>query len=65
MSSFQTFLDVAPRCQGYFLDRFSLERIDDVAALEMGLRWGLGKPDMTFAFRDVYFCAIEVHSGAG
>ncbi|WP_432098559.1 hypothetical protein [Streptomyces sp. WAC 04229] len=65
MSSFQTFLEVAPGCQGYFLDRLSLERIDDVDALEMGLRWGPEKPDMTLAFRDVYFCSIERPPGPG
>ncbi|WP_369244476.1 hypothetical protein [Streptomyces sp. R41] len=65
MSSLQTFLGVAPDCQGYFLDRLSLERIDDVDALEIGLRWGPEKPDMTLAFRDVYFCSIERPPGPG
>ncbi|MFF8290025.1 hypothetical protein ACF068_12450 [Streptomyces sp. NPDC016309] len=59
MSSLRKFLEVAPRCQGYFLDRLSLERIDGSDALELGLHWGPEKPDITLAFRDVYFCAIE------
>lgn len=65
MSSLQTFLEAAPGCQGYFLDRLSLERIDDVDALEMGLRWGPEKPDMTLAFRYVYSCSIERPPGPG
>ncbi|MGW2013898.1 hypothetical protein [Streptomyces sp. NPDC001927] len=65
MSSLQKVLEAAPGCQGYFLDRLSLERIDDVDALEMGLRWGPGKPDVTLAFRDVYFCSIERPPGPG
>jgi len=65
VSSLQKFLKVAPGCQGYFLDRLSLQRIDDVDALEIGLRWGPEKPDMTLAFRDVYFCSIERSPGPG
>lgn len=65
MSSLQKFLEVTQGCQGYFLDRFSLERIDDIDALEMGLRWGPEKPDITLAFRDVYFCSIERPPGPG
>ncbi len=65
MSTLQKFLSIAPSCEGYFLDRFSLERIDDVDALDMGLRWGPEKPDMTFAFRDVYFCSVERPPGPG
>jgi len=65
VSSLQKFLEVAQDCQGYFLDRLSLERIDDIDALEMGLRWGPEKPDMTLAFRDVYFCSIERPPGSG
>ncbi|MGW0210392.1 hypothetical protein ACWDZ8_32955 [Streptomyces sp. NPDC003233] len=65
MTSFQKFLEAGPRCQGYFLDRLSLERIDDVDALEMGLRWGPEKPDMTLSFRDVYFCSVERPPGPG
>lgn len=65
MNSFQKFLEVVPRCQGYFLDRFSLERIDDIDALEMGLHWGPEKPDMTLAFRGVYFCSVERPPGPG
>jgi hypothetical protein len=65
VSSLQKFLEVAPRCQGYFLDRLSLERIDDIDALELGLRWGPERPDMTLAFRDVYFCSVERPPGPG
>jgi hypothetical protein len=65
VSSLQKFREVARGCQGYFLDRLSLERIDDVDALEVGLRWGPDKPDMTLAFRDVYFCSVERPPGPG
>lgn len=65
MSSLQSFLEIADRCQGYFLDRFSLQRIDDVDALEVGLRWGPEKPDLTLAFREVYFCSVERPPGPG
>jgi len=65
LSSLQKFLEVAPGCQGYFLDRLSLERIDAVDALEVGLRWGPEKPDMTLSFRDVYFCSVERPPGPG
>lgn len=65
MSSLQKFLEVTQGCQGYFLDRFSLERIDDIDALEMGLRWGPEKPDITLAFRGVYFCSIARPPGPG
>ncbi|WP_190232918.1 hypothetical protein [Streptomyces avicenniae] len=65
MSSLQSFIEAAPGCQGYFLDRFSLDRIDEIDALEVGLRWGPEKPDMALAFRDVYFCSIERPPGSG
>ncbi|WP_432073818.1 hypothetical protein [Streptomyces wuyuanensis] len=65
MSSLRKFVEVAPRCEGYFVDRLSLERIDDIDALEIGLRWGPEKPDVTLAFRDVYFCSVERPVGPG
>ncbi|GAA0949514.1 hypothetical protein [Nonomuraea longicatena] len=65
VGSFQKFLAVVSGCRGYFLDRLSLERIDNVDALEIGLRWGPEKPDMTLAFRDVYFSVIEWTPGPG
>lgn len=65
MSSLQTFLKLAPDCRGYFLDRLSFQRIDDADALDIGLRWGVDKPDMTLAFRSVYFCSIERPPGPG
>ncbi|RLU99298.1 hypothetical protein CTZ27_15250 [Streptomyces griseocarneus] len=65
MTSLQRFLEVAPHCQGYSLDRLPLERIDDVDAMEIGLHWGPDKPDMMLAFRDIYFCSIERPPGPG
>ncbi|MEU7749688.1 hypothetical protein ACIBO2_08760 [Nonomuraea sp. NPDC050022] len=65
MSAFDQFLKVAPRCEGYVVDRLSLAQVDDVDALEIGLRWGPEKPDIMLAFRDLYFFSIGRTPGPG
>ncbi|TMR88033.1 hypothetical protein [Nonomuraea basaltis] len=65
MSTFDKFLKVVPSCHGYVIDRLSLAQVDDADALEIGLRWGPEKPDITLAFRDVYFFSIVKLPGPG
>lgn len=55
MTVFESFRTVAPKCEGYMINRLTLAQIDDVDALEIGLRWGPDKPDIDLSFRNVLY----------
>ncbi|WP_322749068.1 MULTISPECIES: hypothetical protein [unclassified Frankia] len=65
MTGFSQLLEIAPRCTGYVIDRLSFSRVDDLEALDIGLRWGPQKPDIIIAFRDVYYFSIGRLPGPG
>lgn len=65
MSVFNQFLRVVSTCEGYVVDRLSLALVDEADALEVGLRWGPEKPDVTIAFRDIYHFSIGRLPGPG
>jgi hypothetical protein len=61
------FDDVIPaieRCAGYTINLVSLSVIEERDSLEIGLRWGPGKPDITLSMQSIYYFALERSPGA-
>lgn len=58
MTDFKEFLELVPKCEGYMIDRLSFSQIEDLDSLELGLRWGPRKPDITLAFRHVLYFLV-------
>lgn len=46
-------------CQGFGLESLSLSIIGTADALEIGLRWGVPKPDVTLSIRNIHYLAIH------
>lgn len=65
MTEFESFRKVAKSCEGYFIERLSLSRVDESDSLDIGLRWGPDKPDVTLSFVSVYYFVMGHQPGSG
>ncbi|MFF7474454.1 hypothetical protein [Streptomyces sp. NPDC008092] len=65
MNEFARLCEKVPDFAGYVIDRLSMSRIEEADALDIGLRWGPGKPDVTLSFRDVFYFTIGRIPGPG
>jgi hypothetical protein len=59
MSVFDGARQAIMSCQGYGLESLSLSIIGAADALEIGLRWGPAKPDVTLSIRNIYYLAMH------
>jgi hypothetical protein len=55
MTTFEAFCNVATSCEGYLIERLFLSRVEDTDALDIALRWGPEKPDITLSFQNIYY----------
>lgn len=53
-SGFDSFRQTAAACEGYLIERLLFSRIADSGTLDIGLRWGPEKPDITLSFQNVH-----------
>ena len=65
MTEFKRFQEVAESCEGYLIERLSFSRVDESDSLDIGLRWGPNKPDVTLSFLNVYYFVMGHQPGAG
>lgn len=53
-SGFDSFRQTAAACESYLIERLLFSRIADSDTLDIGLRWGPEKPDITLSFQNVH-----------
>ncbi|WP_117213339.1 hypothetical protein [Allorhizocola rhizosphaerae] len=58
MSVFDEVRRLITSCEGYTIHLLDLSLVDGSDALELGLHWGISKPDMVISFRRIYYMAI-------
>lgn len=65
MTEFDGFRRVVATCDGYLIEWLSFSRSEEADALQIGLRWGPDKPDVTLAFQNVHYFEIGRMPGPG
>lgn len=64
MTDFDDVARAIARCDGYTINFVSMSVIEEADALEIGFRWGPGKPDITLSMQSVYYFALGRSPGA-
>jgi len=59
MNAFVRAMQVMRATRAYVVNRISLAVVEGADALEIGLRWGPGKPDVVLSFQNIFHLAIS------
>lgn len=58
MTAFDEARRAIASCEGYTIHLLNLSLLDGSDALEIGLHWGISKPDIVLSFRRIYYMAV-------
>jgi len=58
MTVFDAVIAAIARCDGYTVNRLAMSVVEETDSLEVGFRWGPGKPDVTVSMQGVYYFAF-------
>jgi hypothetical protein len=64
MTPFDNVIPAIAKCEGYTVNRILMSVIEASDSLEIGFRWGPGRPDVTLSLQGIYYFALGRSAGA-